>query len=104
MKLELIDMFKAAHGKVCQDSAFYTAHRNGKTYTGRICHPYKGPKSDKQQTATDQFSAATIATNNILKSGKGDTQYDKYLADFKANPGKYATLRGYIFAQEYKKI
>ena len=85
-------------GKVCSHSNTYFAERNGTQYTGTICNPYTGEPTDKQIAVREKF-ADTIEAINALT----EEQRNAYEKAFK-NQKKYRTLRGYIFAQEYKKI
>lgn len=103
MKLKLVDIFKSASGKVCQDSEFYTATRNGRTYTGRVCNPYKGDPTEKQKAVNNKFKTVTEAVSRIIKMGKGSDDYDLANVEFKSNPGKYATLRDWLFAKIWRE-
>ena len=85
-------------GKVCSHSNTYFALRNGTQYTGTICNPYTGEPTDKQIAVREKF-ADTIEAINALT----EEQREAYKEAFKKQK-KYRTLRGYIFAQEYKKI
>lgn len=96
MKLKLQDMFKSASGKVCQDSDFYTTTRNGKTYTGRICHPNHNPPTAEQQAQRQKFKEAVAEARRIV-ANKNSEEYKTYEAAWKAQ-SKYATVYGYIFA------
>lgn len=104
MRLTLVDIFKSASGKVCQDSDFYTVTRNGKTYTGKVCHPYTGEPTAKQVAMNEKFKRVTTAVNRILKMGKGSDDYDLALMEYKSNPGKYDTLRGWLFGKKWKEM
>lgn len=97
MKLKLQDMFKSASGKVCQDSEFYTATRNGKTYTGRICHPNHKEPTAEQVAQRDKFKQ-TVSEARAIMANKASEEYKTYEAAWKAQ-NKYATLYGYIFAK-----
>ncbi|MCQ2204555.1 MAG: hypothetical protein MJZ15_08955 [Bacteroidales bacterium] len=103
MKLVLIDMFKSASGKVCQDSEFYTATRNGKTYTGRICHPSKSGPTPEQAAMREKFKKVSADVMMIINSGPGNDLYDSYASQYHNHKLEYATLRGYIFAELWKK-
>ena len=85
-------------GKVCGHSNTYFAVRNGTQYTGTICNPYTGEPTDKQIAVRQKF-ADTYAAMAALT----EEQRNAYEKAFK-NQKKYRTLRGYIFAQEYKKL
>lgn len=85
-------------GKVCGHSNTYFAVRNGTQYTGTICNPYTGEPTDKQIAVRQKF-ADTYAAMAALT----EEQRDAYKEAFKKQK-KYRSLRGYIFAQEYKKL
>ena len=85
-------------GKVCSHSNTYFAERNGTQYTGTICNPYTGEPTDKQIAVREKFADTIEAINALTEEQK--TAYEKA---FK-NQKKYRTLRGYIFAMEYKKL
>ena len=85
-------------GKVCGHSNTYFAVRNGTQYTGTICNPYTGEPTDKQIAIREKF-ADTYAAMAALT----EEQRNAYEKAFK-NQKKYRSLRGYIFAQEYKKL
>lgn len=85
-------------GKLCSHSDIYFAERNGTQYTGKICNPYKGEATEAQVEVRSKFSS-TITAMEALTT----TEIDAYKDAFK-NQKKYKTLRGYIFAEEYKKI
>ena len=85
-------------GKVCSHSNTYFAERYGTQYTGTICNPFTGEPTDKQIANRQKF-ADTYAAMAALT----EEQRDAYKEAFKKQK-KYRSLRGYIFAQEYKKI
>lgn len=85
-------------GKVCSHSNTYFAERYGTQYTGTICNPYTGEPTDKQIAVRQKF-ADTYAAMAALT----EEQREAYKEAFKKQK-KYRSLRGYIFAQEYKKL
>lgn len=91
-------------GKVNKSDSAYFCHRNGKTYIHRIKNPYTGAPTINQLRAQEIFKRVTEQTNSIIKMGPGSDEYDLFFAQWKANPGKYETLRGYIFAKLYSTI
>lgn len=93
-----MELLSRLSGKVCGHSNTYFAERNGTQYTGTICNPYTGEPTDKQIAVREKFADTIEAINALTEEQK--TAYEKA---FK-NQKKYRTLRGYIFAQEYKKI
>ncbi len=97
-KFKTMELLSSLSGKVCGHSNTYFAERNGTQYTGTICNPYKGPATEKQITVRENFTAAIEAMKNLTPE-----QIEAYQESFKKQK-KNKTLRGYIFAQEYKKI
>ena len=85
-------------GKVCSHSNTYFAERYGTQYTGTICNPFTGEPTDKQIAVRQKF-ADTYAAMAALT----EEQRNAYEKAFK-NQKKYRSLRGYIFAMEYKKL
>jgi hypothetical protein len=85
-------------GKVCGHSNTYFAVRNGTQYTGTICNPYTGEPTDKQIAVRQKFADTYAAMAALTEEQKND-----YKEAFKKQK-KYRSLRGYIFAQEYKKL
>lgn len=97
-KIKPMELLSRLSGKVCGHSNTYFAERNGTQYTGTICNPYKGEPTDKQIAVREKFADTIAAINNLTEEQK--TAYEKA---FK-NQKKYRSLRGYIFAMEYKKL
>ena len=97
-KIKPMILVEKLSGKVCSHSNTYFAERNGTQYTGTICNPYTGEPTDKQIAVREKFADTIEAINALTEEQK--TAYEKA---FK-NQKKYRTLRGYIFAQEYKKL
>ena len=97
-KLKPMILVERLSGKVCGHSNTYFAERNGTQYTGTICNPFTGEPTEKQIAVRANF-AATIEAMNVLTP----EQIADYEAAFKKQK-KYRSLRGYIFAQENKKL
>ena len=97
-KIKPMILVEKLSGKVCGHSNTYFAERNGTQYTGTICNPYTGEPTDKQIAVREKFADTIEAINALTEEQK--TAYEKA---FK-NQKKYRTLRGYIFAMEYKKL
>ena len=97
-KIKPMILVEKLSGKVCSHSNTYFAERNGTQYTGTICNPYTGEPTDKQIAVREKFADTIEAINALTEEQK--TAYEKAFKQQK----KYRTLRGYIFAQEYKKI
>ena len=85
-------------GKVCGHSNTYFAVRNGTQYTGTICNPYTGEPTDKQIAVRQKFADTYAAMAALTEEQRN--AYEKAFI----NQKKYRSLRGYIFAQEYKKL
>lgn len=97
-KIKPMELIARMSGKVCGHSNVYFAVRNGTQYTGTICNPYTGEPTDKQISIRTKFqnviaNMAALSTEEIAN----------YKLAFRKQK-KYPTLRGYIFAMEYKKI
>ena len=97
-KLKPMILVDRLSGKVCSHSNTYFAERYGTQYTGTICNPFTGEPTDKQIANRQKF-ADTYAAMAALT----EEQRDAYKEAFKKQK-KYRSLRGYIFAQEYKKL
>ena len=98
-KYEPNDLLKSLHGKVCQHSDIYFAERYGTKYTGKICHPRTSPPSAAEVATRSKFADVNAAIAALTEEDK-----NAYAAAYKKNSKGYKTLRGYIFAQEYKKL
>ncbi len=88
-------------GKLCSDpKAPIFAHRNdsGCNFVYHRDNPYTGPLSDAQKANLQRFATAQTETKNIMNSLELVAPYKESFTKQK----KYATLRGYIFAQVYK--
>jgi len=76
--------------------------RRGKTLcTGKMCNPRdysKHPVTQLEQNTRNKFQVTITAMKALTSEQK--TAY----AEAFARQDKYATLRGYIFAQEYAKL
>lgn len=59
MKITPIDIIKSMSGRVCQHSDTYISLNgsSGKMHTGKRCHPYTGPATDKQIAQQQAFKA-----------------------------------------------
>ena len=96
-KIKPMILVEKLSGKVCGHSNTYFAVRNGTQYTGTICNPFTGEPTDKQIANRQKF-ADTYAAMAALT----EEQREAYKEAFKKQK-KYRSLRGYIFAMEYKK-
>lgn len=93
-----MELLTSLSGKICGHSNKYFAVRNGTQYTGTICNPYTGEPTEKQIQVRNKFAQTIEAINNLTEE-----QREAYKEAFKKQK-KYRSLRGYIFAQEYKKL
>ena len=97
-----IDTIKSMSGKVCEHSDIYFAKRGNTLYTGKRCNPRdldKKPYSEAELARQAKFAQVRAAIAALTPEQKAD-----YAAAFEKYPGKYSTLNGYIFAQEYAKL
>ena len=97
-KIKPMELLSRLSGKVCGHSNTYFAERNGTQYTGTICNPYTGEPTAAQIAVRTKFQAVIAAIAALTT-----TDIDAYKDAFKKQK-KYKTLRGFIFAEEYKKI
>ena len=96
-----IEMVKSYSGKICEHSDVYFAKKGETLYTGKICNPRdlaKKPFSADELARQTKFHQAIAAVNALTEEQK-----TAYATAF-ANQKKYASLRGYMFAQEYAKL
>jgi len=94
-----MDLLKSLTGKICGHSDTYFATKNGTMYTGTICNPYTGDPTANQLAQRTLFKNARTAMSALTEQEKS-----AYQTAFKASPGKYTTLNGYIFAKEMAKL
>ena len=104
-KLKPMILIERLSGKVCGHSNTYFAERNGTQYTGTICNPYKGEPTAAQIAVRTKFQAVRTKFQAVIAAiaALTTTDIDAYKDAFKKQK-KYKTLRGFIFAEEYKKI
>ncbi len=103
-KVSFNHLIDSVSGKLCNDEkAPIFAHRkdSGCRYVYHRDNPYTGPASDKQIEQRNKFKAAHIAVKAVYSDPE---HLAEATAAWKQNPGKYPTLRGYIFAQEFAKL
>ena len=70
------------------------------TISVRMKHPYDGGSSASQLAQRAKFRQAQTATATALATPETRATYE---ASYKKQH-KYITLRGYVFAEEYKKL
>ena len=97
-KIKPMELLSSLSGKVCGHSNKYFAVRYGTQYTGTICNPYTGEPTAAQIAVRQKFADTYTAMTNLTEE-----QIEQYKTDFKKQK-KYKSLRGFIFAEEYKKI
>jgi hypothetical protein len=97
-KFKPMELMSEVHGKFHGDSEYYAAEKYGTQYTGKIGE-IKVPPTESQLTQRELF-AQTRANMKALTT----EERSAYHQAFKASPGKYKSLEGYIFAKEYAKL
>lgn len=90
-------------GKVNKKDDAYFNNRNGKNYLNRIVNPYKGEPTTNQVAAQERFTEAASKTRAVM-ADKSGAEYMAYEATWKKGATGFATLWGYVFAQEYQKL
>jgi hypothetical protein len=94
-----MDLIKSMSGKICGHSDISFAKRGNTLYTQKRCNPRTSPLSEEEIARQELFAQARAAVKALTPEQKAE-----YATQFKKNPGKYATLNGYMFAMEYKKL
>lgn len=93
-------LIESLSGSLCSHSDMYFFRKNGKVFTGKRCHPYKGEPTANQLAQRQKF--ATARTN--AKAALADPEKKAaYLAAFKSQH-RYCDFNGYVFAQEYAAL
>ncbi len=103
-KVEFNHLVESVHGKVCNDPRgpiFAQRKDTGSKYVYHRDNPYTGPATEAQEAQKQRFKAASTNTKNVMNNPE---QLTAYKEAWRKNPGKYGTLRGYIFAQEMAKL
>ncbi len=91
-------------GKYCQDPTgpiFARRKDTGTKYVYHVENPYTGPATEAQEAQKQRFKTAQTNTRNVMND---PAQLLPYKEAWRKNPGKYGTLRGYVFAQEMAKL
>ena len=99
-QIKPIGLVESMSGKVCGRSDVYFFRKNGKVFSGKICHPYKGEPTAAQRLQRAKF---TTAHTNALAATADSERRAAYMAAFE-NQHKYRDFNGYVFAQEYAKL
>ena len=97
-KINLEAPFMDFRGKVCKHSKIIFKKLRQTNFTSQICNPRTKPYSEAELARQTKFRQAIAAVNALTEEQK-----TAYATAF-ANQKKYASLRGYMFAQEYAKI
>ncbi len=103
-KVDFNHLVEAVHGKVCEDPRgpiFAQRKDTGTKYVYHIDTPYTGPSTEAQEAQKQRFKTAAVNTKNAMNDAE---KLGTYKDAWRKNPGKYGTLRGYIFAQEMAKL
>lgn len=97
MQLIMNDWFKAARKKLCMHSDKYTFVRNGKTFSGTRCNPYKGPATAKQIAHKQKFKAAIVARDLIIADETlKEAWHKRWMTAKRKEQTQATTLNGYI--------
>ena len=97
-KFKPMELMSEVHGKLHGKSEYYAAEKYGTQFTGKIGE-ITVPATEKQITARQRFAQTYESITALTPEQIAD-----YKAAFKRSPGKYKSLNGYIFAQEYAKL
>lgn len=97
-KFKPMELIGEMHGKFHSKSEYYAAERYGTQYTGKIGESAV-PPTPAQIAQRERF--AQVQTNIAALTSE---QKVAYATAFRKSPGKYRSLQGYIFAQEYAKL
>ena len=98
-KIKPMDLIKSMSGKICGHSDISFAKKGETQYTMKRCNPRTTPYTEAELARQQKFAQARAAVKSLSEQQKSE-----YAAQFKKYHGKYSTLNGYIFAQEYKKL
>ena len=92
------ELFDELHGKLSGKSKYYAAEKYGTQYTGKIGEITVLP-TEKQTQVRSLFASTSQKLATLTEE-----ELAAYAVAFNKAPGKYKSLRGYIFAQERKKL
>ncbi len=103
MKVELMELVDSARGKYCKSNPNGVIFQKRKTgnVAYHVHNPYTGPASANQEAVKTRFKAAQEAVKEIRLN---PSELKAYQDAFKANPGKYSTLQGFMVAAEFAKL
>ena len=94
-----MDLIGSMSGKVCGHSDISFAKKGKTQYTMKRCNPRTTPYTEAELARQEKFAQVRVAMKAL-----SEEQIAEYATQFKKYPGKYSTLNGYIFAQEYAKL
>ena len=94
-----MDLLSSLSGKVCGHSDISFAKKGKTQYTMKRCNPRTTPYTEAELARQEKFAQVRVAMKAL-----SEEQIAEYATQFKKYPGKYSTLNGYIFAQEYAKL
>ena len=97
-KFKPMELMSEVHGKLHSKSKYYAAEKYGTQYTG-VVGEITVPPTEKQITNREKFTTARANMATLTEE-----QIAAYREAFRKSPGKYKSLNGYIFAQEYAKL
>ena len=100
-KFTPMDLIKSMSGKICGHSDISFAKRGDTQYTMKRCNPRTTPPSEAELQRQAKFKSAIDAVEKL--SQEQITEYQEQFKKQKKN-GKYATLRGFMIAMEYRKL
>lgn len=98
-KFEPMDLLKSLSGKLCKHSDVSFVERNGTKFTMKRCNKRTTPYTEAELASKELFASVRAKILTLT-----DEEKAAYGVAFKKSPGKYKTLQGYIFAQEYAKL
>lgn len=98
-RIQYVDIVESASGKLCKHGTtiFMRNKATGKNYTSRICKPNTNPPSADQLAMQETFRQTAAKVKTAMKD---EAQLTSFKELFEKQT-KYATLRGFIFAQLY---
>lgn len=97
-KIVPVDLVESMSGRLCSHSNFYFFRKNGKVFSGRICHPSTKEPTANQTAQRTKFAQARAAVKALTSEQKA-----AYMEAFKAQH-RYSDFNGFLFAQEYAKL
>ncbi len=99
-KIKYMDLVDRVQGKFCKEdptgAIFAYRKDTGVNYVYHRHNVSTAPASAAQEAQKARFKATVSTVKSIMKDVE---QVQPYVEAWRKNPGKYGTLRGYIFAQ-----